>query len=168
MARISDRKAGGKNVKFVLDTIAYAEGTSTSRYTKDDGYDVIVNGVGGEPKTFDDYSKHPGVLVQVRKDLKSTAAGRYQNLKRYADQYMIILGLKDFGPESQDLIAIRILKEQGAYEDAVAGRFTQAIEKVSNIWASLPNSPYGQRGAHAYNMADLQAYYVKAGGEVAA
>lgn len=168
MAKISDRKAGGKNVTRFLDTIAYAEGTSRSRFTKDDGYDVIVNGIGGEPKTFDDYSKHPGVLVQVRKDLKSTAAGRYQTLKRYAEAYAVTLNLKDFGPESQDAIAIRMIKEQGAYDDVVSGNFASAMEKVSNIWASLPNSPYGQRGAHAYSMADLQAYYVEAGGEVAA
>ena len=55
--------------------LTVSEGTSTSKYTKNQGYDVIVNGIGGEPKTFTDYSKHPNILATVNnKGLKSTAA----------------------------------------------------------------------------------------------
>lgn len=77
-----------KQMTAFLGTLGVSEGTSTSKYTKNNGYDVIVNGIGGEPKTFTDYSKHPNVLVTVNsKGLKSTAAGRYQILYKYAEHY---------------------------------------------------------------------------------
>jgi muramidase (phage lysozyme) len=58
------------NLKAFLDTIATSEGTYGCG---DDGYNVIVGG-----DLFDDYSKHPDVLVTLNKaGLKSTAAGRY-------------------------------------------------------------------------------------------
>ena len=50
-----------KQVTAFLGMISVSEGTST----KNNGYDVIVNGVGSEPKTFTDYSKHPNVLDTV-------------------------------------------------------------------------------------------------------
>ncbi|ENB4964857.1 lysozyme, partial [Escherichia coli] len=49
-----------KNVKAFLDALAWTEGTSTSRYTKNDGYDIIVDGI-DSPHTFTDYSTHPAV-----------------------------------------------------------------------------------------------------------
>lgn len=176
MAKITAKQAGSKNLPAFLDMLAFAEGTSTSPYTKDSGYDVVVLGV-NSPRTFTDYSKHPGVLVTVReevkspvtgavvkKGLKSTAAGRYQTLKRYADAYMALLKLPDFGPLSQDLIAIRQMKEKGAIEDIEAGRITQALDKVAGLWASLPGNSYGQRGAHSPEIKDLLDAYRKAGG----
>lgn len=177
MAKITAKQAGHKNIPAFLDMIAHAEGTSTSRYTKDDGYDVIVEGIDNSPKTFSDYSKHPNVLVTVRPEvrspatnlvtqqaLRSTAAGRYQILKRYADHYTTLLKLPDFGPLSQDLIAIRMLKEQGALPLIEAGDFDGAVAKVNNIWASLPGDVYGQRGVHSPKLAQLREVYAKAGG----
>ncbi|EFK8618523.1 glycoside hydrolase family 104 protein, partial [Escherichia coli] len=55
-----------KNVKAFLDALAWTEGTSTSRYTKNDGYDIIVDGI-DSPHTFTDYSTHPAVLVTVNR-----------------------------------------------------------------------------------------------------
>lgn len=178
MAKISAKQAGGKNVPAFLDMIAFAEGTSTSRYTKDDGYDVVVLG-SNSPKVFTDYKRHPNVLVTVREEkrspasgavmqtqLKSTAAGRYQTLKRYADAYTTTLKLPDFGPLSQDLIAIRMLKEQGALPLIEAGDFAGAVAKVNNIWASLPGDVYGQRGVYSPKLEQLQAVYQKAGGSL--
>lgn len=178
MSKITAKQAGHKNVPAFLDMIAHAEGTSTSRYSKDDGYDIVVFGK-NSPRTFSDYSKHPNVLVTVRdevrspatgqvvtKALKSTAAGRYQILKRYADAYTTTLKLPDFGPLSQDAIAIRMLKEQGAMPLIEAGDFAGAVKKVSNIWASLPGDVYGQRGVHSPKLAELEAVYRKAGGSL--
>lgn len=126
-----------KNLKKFLDLIAWAEGTS--RLGKQNGYDVVVGG-----SLFTDFSKHPNKLIEVRKGLKSTAAGRYQILKRYADHYCKQLKLKDFSPASQDAIAIQMIKEQGALGDIEAGRIEEAIVKCRNIWASLPGNSYGQ------------------------
>lgn len=179
MAKITAKQAGSKNLVAFLDMIAHAEGTATSRYTKDNGYDVVVEGV-DSPYTFSDYSRHPNVLVTVRREvvspatdrvlkkaLKSTAAGRYQILKRYADAYTTILKLPDFGPLSQDLIAIRMIREQGAMPFIERGDFAKAVEKVANIWASLPGDVHGQRGVHSPQLAELSKVYKQAGGELA-
>jgi muramidase (phage lysozyme) len=153
-----------QNVKAFLDMLAWSEGTSTSRYTKNEGYDVVVGGV-DSPHTFTDYSKHPGVLVTVNsKGLKSTAAGRYQLLQKYAAAYTKSLRLADFGPASQDAIALQQIKEQSALAEVQAGRIVQAIAKCANIWASLPGAGYGQR---EHSIDSLIAAYLAAGGTLA-
>lgn len=155
-------QAGGENVLAFLNVIGQAEGTSTSRYTKDDGYDIIVDGL-NSPHTFSDYSKHPGVLVTVnRAGLQSTAAGRYQVLKRYWTIYRDLLRLPDFGPVSQDRIAIRLISEQHALDDVKKGRLTSAITKCANIWASFPMAGYSQ---HEQTLDFMRAAYIKFGGE---
>lgn len=148
-----------------LTLLSISEGTSTSKYTKDNGYDVIVNGIGGEPKTFTDYSKHPNVLVTVNnKGLKSTAAGRYQVLYKYWLHYKKQLGLKGFYPEDQDAIAIQLIKECKALDDINAGRIEQAITKCRSRWASLPGAGYGQ---FEHSMSNLVSTFKRLGGTVA-
>jgi|SRR5215217_3063478 len=164
MARITAKEAGGANVLAFLDALAWAEGTSTSKHTLDDGYDVVVGGI-DSPNTFSSYRDHPAVLVQVnRKGLKSTAAGRYQLLLRYFRAYKVALNLPDFSPISQDKIAIRQIKEQGALLDVIAGRIGKAVDKCRNIWASLPGAGYGQ---HEHSLEDFISHYIAAGGKVA-
>lgn len=51
MARISDSLAGSKNALAFLDMLAWSEGTSISKHTRDDGYDVVVGGI-DSPNTF--------------------------------------------------------------------------------------------------------------------
>jgi muramidase (phage lysozyme) len=52
---------------------------------------VIVGG-----QLFSGYRDHPRVLVDLPKlKIQSTAAGRYQLLRRYYDAYRKSLGLKD-------------------------------------------------------------------------
>jgi muramidase (phage lysozyme) len=141
------------NTAAFLDMLAVSEGT----YGKgDDGYNVLVGG-----KLFQGYDDHPRILVRINSKLKSTAAGRYQILKRTFDAYKELLGLKDFCPSSQDAIAIQLIKEQGALPDVKAGRFAEAVRKCNNIWASLPGAGYGQR---ENKLADLERAYVRAGG----
>lgn len=153
------------NERAFLKMLTVSEGTSTSKYTKNNGYDVIVNGIGGEPKTFTDYSKHPNVLVTVNnKGLKSTAAGAYQILYKYWDAYKKQLGLKGFYPEDQDAIAMQLIKECKARDDINAGRIESAITKCRSRWASLPGAGYGQ---FEHKMDTLVSAYKKAGGTVA-
>lgn len=146
-----------KNLKAVLDTIAWSEGT-TKIAGSDDGYNVIVGGT-----LFNNgYADHPRKLVDLpRLGIKSTAAGRYQLLSRYWDAYRKQLNLKDFGHASQDAVAIQQIRERKALEDIEAGRIEQALAKCSNIWASLPGAGYGQ---HEHKAADLIAQYQKQGG----
>ena len=93
---------------------------------------------------FTDYSDHPRKLVTLNPKLKSTGAGRYQLLSRWWDAYRKQLGLKDFLSESQDAVALQQIKERGALPMIDRGDIRQAIDRCSNIWASLPGAGYGQ------------------------
>ena len=58
------------------------------------------------------------------------------------DAYRKQLGLKDFSPKSQDAVAL----QQTAWRLTAIDRgdIRQAIDRCSNIWASLPGAGYGQ------------------------
>ena len=136
--------------------IAVSEGTAGKG---DDGYNVIVGGA-----LFESYDDHPRKLVWLRPGLASTAAGRYQLLKRYYDAYKKQLDLPNFSPLSQDLIAIQQIRERGALQDIEKGYISVAIDKVKNIWASLPGAGYGQ---HENTLDKLITAYKDAGGTIA-
>jgi len=146
------------NIGAFLTMIAVSEGTEP---IGDHGYNCIVGSTPEKPFLFDSYADHPRIKVQLRPDLVSTAAGRYQILERYYDAYKAQLGLKDFSPSSQDAIAIQMIREQKAFADVAAGRFEEAVEKCSNIWASLPGNGYHQR---QNTLADLRQAFQQAGG----
>ncbi len=95
--------------------------------------------------------------------LKSTAAGRYQLLSRWWDAYRKQLGLKDFSPKSQDAVALQQIKERGALPMIDRGDIRQAIDRCSNIWASLPGAGYGQ---FEHKADSLIAKFKEAGGTV--
>jgi lysozyme len=92
---------------------------------------------------FTDFSKHPNIKV-TKGGYTSTAAGRYQFLKRTWDGVQKRLNLSDFSPINQDRGAIQLIKDRGAYNDVINGDFEKAIQKTNKEWASLPGSPYGQ------------------------
>ena len=71
------------------------------------------------------------------------SAGRYQLLSRWWDAYRKQLGLKDFSPKSQDAVALQQIKGV-ALPMIDRGDIRQAIDRCSNIWASLPGAGYGQ------------------------
>ena len=60
------------------------------------------------------------------------------------DAYRKQLGLKDFSPKSQDAVALQQITERGALPMIDRGDIRQAIDRCSNIWASLPGAGYGQ------------------------
>ena len=128
-------------MRAFLSTIAYSEGTDNGRQpTANHGYDVICGG-----SLFTDYSDHPRKLVRLKSyGISSTAAGRYQILKRYYDHYKTQLKLPDFSPASQDRIAIQLIRECGAFADIEEGRIEIALHKCRSRWASLPGAGYGQ------------------------
>lgn len=168
MARISAAYAGGINVLAFLDMLAWSEGTGNSSATQNDGYDVIVTGADKAPEVFTDYTAHPFAAGRksklIRPGLTSNASGRYQFMLRDYAHYRDQLNLPDFGPISQDVWAIQLIREQRAIADIKAGRISAAITKCSNIWASLPGAGYGQR---EHKLADLTAHYIAAGGALA-
>ncbi len=152
------------NISAFLTMIAWSELGQSLIDASDNGYNVIVGSRPGRIRLFHDYSDHPGTLVKINDKISSTAAGRYQILKRYFDHYKKLMHLPDFSPDSQDKIAIRMITEQGALDDILNGHIEDAIAKVSNIWASFPGAGYGQ---HEQTSADLLAIYHKKGGMLA-
>lgn len=170
MPRISAEQAGGQRVLAFLDMLSISEGTSTSKYTKDDGYDILVGGIkdapGPFPKIFTDYSKHPNLKVTVNHaGLVSTAAGRYQALTGTWNECVAKYGFRGrFTPEAQDLFAVKKLTERGAMPFILAGNFAEAVKKCNKEWASLTGSPYGQ---NPHPIEFLIAAYKKSGGTLA-
>lgn len=161
------------NRAAVLATIKRCEGTSISSVTKRGGYDVIVTGHDGKPETFTDFSTHPfahGRLAKLirpavgsRKALYSTASGAYQCLLSNWTYYSVLLGLSDFGPDSQDAITLQQIKEKGALPLIDAGQFDAAIAKIAPLWASLPGAGHDQP-EHPLDV--VRSYYLAAGGTV--
>lgn len=154
------------NRQAFLDMLAFSEGTSTSLATRNNGYDVIVTGIDGVPEVFTDYSTHPFAggrrsKVVNPKGLTSNAAGRYQFMLKDWAHYKAQLNLADFGPASQDLWALQLIRERGALALIDAGQFGQAVARVRNLWASLPGAGYGQPER---SLGVLRGVYLRAGG----
>ena len=156
------------NRKAFLDTLAYAEGTSTSPATRNDGYDVIVTGADGKPEIMTNYRDHPFFMGRkaklIRPGLRSTAAGRYQFLVIHWNHYRQALALPDFSPSSQDRWALKLIRECRALDDIDAGRIAEALHKCRSRWASLPGAGYGQP---EHELSTLLKVFVKAGGTLA-
>ena len=72
-------------------------------------------------------------------------------------------GLKDFSPKT-DAVALQQIKERGALPMIDRGDIRQAIDRCSNIWASLPGAGYGQVRQHKAD--SLIAKFKEAGGTV--
>ena len=143
--------------KAFLDMLVWSEGTDNGRQkTRNHGYDVIVGG-----ELFTDYSDHPRKLVTLNPKLKSTGAGRYQLLSCWWDA-QCAKAICDF-PKSQDAVALQQIKERGALPMIDRGDIRQAIDRCSNIWASLPGAGYGQ---FEHKADSLIAKFKEAGGTV--
>ena len=125
--------------KAFLDMLAWSEGTDNGRQkTRNHGYDVIVGG-----ELLHNYSDHPRKLSTKPKT----------QINAGADAVFFPVGagclpqaawLKDFSPKSQDAVALQQIKERGALPMIDRGDIRQAIDRCSNIWASLPGAGYGQ------------------------
>lgn len=161
MAVITADQAGGKNRVAFLDMIAHSEIGDALLAKSDDGYNVLVGSTPSMPILFHGYQTHPNAY---NTKFNSTAAGRYQLLFRWFKPYATLLHLPDFSPLSQDFIALRQIRERGAFPLIDAGQFEAAVERCSNIWASLPGNSYGQ---HMNDIAALKVAFVKAGGVAA-
>lgn len=118
------------NVKKFLDFLGRAEGAD---------YNTIVGG-----SKFSDFRAHPRVVGLRTAEGPSTAAGKYQIVGTTYDAVAPKLGIRDFSPDSQDKIAVELIRQKGALEDVRNGNFDAAIGKLGGTWASLPSSPYSQ------------------------
>ena len=144
--------------KAFLDMLAWFEGIDNGRQeTRNHGYDVIVGG-----ELFTDYLDHPRKLVTLNPKLKSTGAGRYQLLSRWWMPTARSWSGRLLSGKS-GRVALQQIKERGALPMIDRGDIRQAIDRCSNIWASLPGAGYGQ---FEHKADSLIAKFKEAGGTV--
>lgn len=108
--------------EYVLNTIAAGEAPS---------YDTLYGG-----HRFKSYASHPAIPIPIGDSgLTSTAAGRYQLLKKTWDAQAQKLGLKDFSPDSQDAAAWNLATETYAKQ---TGRNLDLDAKAHSVeWSAL-------------------------------
>lgn len=164
----TDDMTAQANLRAFLAAIRLGEGTSGSN-----GYALLCGG-----GTFSDYSMHPAIagwggwkmplaMAQAAgypNGAVSTAAGAYQINRPTYKGAAAALGVSDFSPDTQDRIAIYLIRQKGALADVLAGRVEVAAGKVRKVWASLPNAGYGQR---TVSMQAFLNQYTNAGGALA-
>jgi muramidase (phage lysozyme) len=71
----------------------------------------------------------------------STAAGMYQITVDTWKQHGGKMGLTDFSPKTQDLIAVEMLRSVGVIEKVKAGDIASSMRAPANKWAALPMGP---------------------------
>lgn len=125
-------------VKALLNTIRYAEGTSGPA-----GYQTMFGG-----GKFSDLSRHPDKVISSG-GYSSAAAGAYQFLPGTWSGASKALGLKTFTPAEQDVAALYLIQRRGALDPFLKGeKFGNVLSKLAPEWASLPtasgSSYYGQ------------------------
>ena len=138
--------------RALLATIRYAEGTWTGG--RSDGYRVLYGG-----GRFKSLARHPEITV--RKRYTSAAAGAYQFLPGTWRLASATLGLRDFGPRSQDMAALFLVERRGVLTKLDRQGLSAAVlDRLSREWASLPTqaglSYYGQP---VKSRQELQAFY---------
>lgn len=122
------------NVRQFLNLIAHTEGTEGNGYRTAFG--------GGRLSNLSDHPRYSKTFKQKNgKTNKTSAAGRYQFLRGTWDGLARQYGLKDFGPQSQDIAAVALLAQNGALGRILKGDMQGAVRKAGPTWASLPTAP---------------------------
>lgn len=127
-----------ENARNWLRAISAAEGTTRNGQVR---YDIMFGG-----GTFNDLSRHPDTVIDGGR-YKSAAAGAYQFMPGTWGEAQRALGLKDFGPNSQDQAALYLMRRRGVDPDT-APINAKNVAILAPEWASLPTlegkSYYGQ------------------------
>ena len=130
-------------------------------YQDDRGYFVRYGGHKQAPKFFDDLSKHPRIFELTKDGRKSSAAGAYQITATTYDDFAPRIGVTAFERDDQDALAIAIMHEENALDDALQGRLGAWVAKLGGRWSSLPSNTDGQP---TIAMAEAAAVFAKYGG----
>lgn len=154
-----DTNTADRNRRAFLDMIAYSEGTAGPNGYRTMFGGTLTDSLADHPRQFFSFTDKLG------RNLKTSAAGRYQFLSRTWDELAKALSLPDFGPDSQDAAALELIRRRGALKDVDAGRISAAIAKCSPIWASMPGAGYAQPER---KLNTLLASYSAAGGNLEA
>jgi muramidase (phage lysozyme) len=145
------------NIQAFLKAIADAEGG---------GYDFKYGAVKekrNDPWRFTDYSTHPGPGCGG----VTTASGMYQiNKVTWQDHGERRMGLTDFTPETQDLIAVSILRGLDVIDKIKSGDIETGVSRASKQWAALPEGK-GKTGRYNQPFVKFERFeeaYKAAGG----
>jgi muramidase (phage lysozyme) len=148
------------NMQAFLKAIAEAEGG---------GYDFKYGAVRDKRDDrwrFTDFTTHPG----AGRGGSVTAAGMYQETRPTWREMSAKMGLDDFSPGTQDLVAVEILRTIGAVDDILRGDLAAALDKASRRWSSLPRGK-GRPGRYppqpSIAFETFEAHYRTAGGVLA-
>ena len=143
--------------KAFLDMLAWSEGTDNGRQkTRNQRADAARC-------RFTDYSDHPRKLVTLNPKLNQQAPDATSFFPLWVGCLPQAAWPESLSPKSQDAVALQQIKERGALPMIDRGDIRQAIDRCSNIWASLPGAGYGQ---FEHKADSLIAKFKEAGGTV--
>lgn len=126
--------------RAILGVIRDAEGAS--RYA--DPYRVAEGGKSTLSQLDTPEFRMWGFTDKTGKSDNSSATGAYQFLRGTWRDLQNRYGFRDFQPRTQDLAALALIKDAGAFPYIQRGDYMGALNKVRNIWASLPGAGYNQ------------------------
>jgi lysozyme len=159
------------NVAAFLDMIAKSEGTDRAAdpYRACYGYKHTIQNMSEHPAITGEWSGEPLSAAMCKAagmsaGCVSTAAGKYQIIKKTWVGLRDKLGLEDFSAASQDDAAIDLLRGCGALAKIQKGDIAGAIDNAKKIWASFPAAGYSQGER---TVAWLQGAFIQAGGTLA-
>lgn len=155
-----EKMLANANVQAALKVIRYTECKDTP-----DCYQYVFGSSPNNKLRFTDFSKHPDNL-QKHNGISSTAAGAYQILKRTYDELCATYKFTDFTPHTQDLMCCALFDRRGVLAAISKGKFLseEVMGALSEEWASLPYSSYGQP---THSIADVRTKYLENGGSFA-
>lgn len=149
-----------KEIQAALVMISKSEGT----FNNVSGFEWgrIVNGkvlyspfnpslIGKTNVVISDFSRHPRIDVEWRKGAKtSSAAGAFQVILPTWQGAAATMGITDFSPLSQQLVAVELLRQRGAIPYLLNNDLPGALKNtsLSKEWASFAGAGYGQ-GEHS-------------------
>lgn len=160
-----------RNVSALLQAIAQAEGTANQAdpYRVCFGYRHTIMSLRDHPAITGEWKGEKLPDAQCRAagfspGCVSTAAGKYQIIRPTWERLRSRLGLRDFGPASQDAAAVELLRETGALDRIRTGDLAGAVSLAKRTWASLPGAGYDQPER---SLGYIQTAYLNAGGALA-
>ena len=119
--------------KAFLDMLAWSEGTDNGRQkTRNHGYDVIVGG-----ELFTDYSDHPRQTCHAKPVNSNQQAPDATSFFPVGGMPHRAAWPERLSPKSQTLWHCSRLRSAGALPMIDRGDIRQAIDRCSNIWASI-------------------------------
>lgn len=137
------------NIWACLQMLSKSEGTNGD-YSKM-VYGVVTSSplypslVGKRNVKIPNLNRFPQILVKVNSaGLSSSAAGKYQILRKTYNGLSIALGLTDFSENTQNLMAVELIRQRGGIPFLLKGDIKGALDKIKGEWASIAGAGYGQ------------------------